>query len=99
MDIGAAQIVLDFYGNTDLKVKKRQIEELCNAIKKKYNVSILEADAFDDFERCVIGFAAVIPATWKKQRSEDFIQAICKDIDETAFARVVSTEWDLIGFA
>jgi hypothetical protein len=57
---------------------------------------MLEVADFDDLERCVIGFAAVLPENWKAQRAGDFVQNICKTIDETAFARVTVEDWDIL---
>ncbi len=96
MLIGAGRIVLDFYGNTDVASKRRQLEELCADLRKRFNVSALEVADFDDPERCVIGFAAVIPENWKTISAEHFVEKICQTIDETAFARVMVEDWDLL---
>jgi len=63
---------------------------------KKFNISILEVADFDDPERCVIGFAAVIPETWKAISARSLIEKICQTIDQTAFARVVVEDWDFL---
>lgn len=96
MWIGAGRIVLDYYQNDNLAEKARQLDELCKDLKKHFNVSILEIGEFDQPERCVIGFAAVMPETWREAACKSFIQKITKTIDERAFARVVADEWDLI---
>ncbi len=96
MLIGVGRIVLDFYNNDNLALKHRQLEELCHDLRKKYNLSALEVADFDDPERCVIGFAAVIPETWKTHSAKGFIEKICKTIDDTAFARVTVEDWDLL---
>jgi uncharacterized protein YlxP (DUF503 family) len=96
MLIGAGRIVLDFYNNTHTAKKHRQLDELCADLRKKFNISILEVADFDDPERCVIGFAAVIPENWKQQSARDFIEKICKTLDETSFARVMVEDWDFL---
>jgi uncharacterized protein YlxP (DUF503 family) len=96
MLIGVGRIVLDFYNNDKVAVKHRQLEELCADLRKKFNVSALEVADFDDPERCVIGFAAVIPETWKTQSAQSLVEKICQTIDETAFARVMVEDWDLL---
>lgn len=96
MQIGVGRIVLDFYNNTDVALKHRQLEELCNDIRRKFNVSILEIADFDDPERCVIGFAAVIPETWQAKSASSFIEKICETIDKTSFARVISEDRDFL---
>jgi uncharacterized protein YlxP (DUF503 family) len=96
MLIGVGRIVLDFYNNTSTTAKHRQLEEFCVDLRKKYNISILEVADFDDPERCVIGFAAVIPENWKSISAQNFVEKICKTIDETSFARVMVEDWDLL---
>lgn len=96
MLVGAARIVLDFYGNDDAAKKRRQLEELCQELRKKFNVSALEVADFDDPERCVIGFAAVIPENWKTSSARSLMEKICNTIDEKAFARVTVEDWDLL---
>lgn len=95
MWIGAARIVLDFYNNEKAAVKRKALESLCKDLRKTYNISILEIADFDDPERCVIGFAVVMPQHWNERSSRAFIDKICKTIDETAFARVSSIEPEL----
>jgi len=96
MWVGVGRIVLDFYNNDNVALKRRQLEELCVDIRKKFNVSALEVADFDDPERCVIGFAAVIPENWKTSSAKGLVEKICKTIDETAFARVMVEDWDLL---
>ena len=96
MLIGAGRIVLDFYNNDNLAVKHRQLEELCVDLRRKFNLSALEVADFDDPERCVIGFAAVIPENWKTSSAKGLMEKICKTIDSTAFARVMVEDWDLL---
>ncbi|MGK5083373.1 DUF503 family protein [Bdellovibrionota bacterium FG-1] len=90
------RIVLDFYNNTDPALKHRQLDELCMDLRKKFNISALEVADFDDRERCVIGFAAVIPENWKAQSAQSLVDKICEMIDKTAFARVMVEDCDLL---
>ena len=96
MLVGTARIVLDFYNNDNLALKHRKLDELCHDLRRKFNISILEVADFDDLERCVIGFAAVIPESWKTVSAESLMEKICKEIDETSFARVMVEDWDLL---
>lgn len=96
MLIGAARIVLDFYNNENVALKRRQLAELCEDVRRKFNVSALEVADFDDPERCVIGFAAVIPESWKPKSAESLMEKICQTIDQTAFARVTVEDWELL---
>ncbi|MBL7715396.1 MAG: DUF503 family protein [Bdellovibrionales bacterium] len=96
MWIGVGRIVLDFFGNLNVSKKRKNVEDLCVDLRKRYNVSCLEVASFDDPERCVIGFSAVIPENWKTVSAEDFVKKICETIDTEAFARVVVEDWDLL---
>ena len=96
MLIGTGRIVLDFYNNTDVPKKRKLLEGLCADLRKKYNVSALEVADFEDEERCVIGFAAVIPENWKTPSARSFVEKIAKEIDETAFARVTVEDLELL---
>lgn len=96
MTIGVGKIVLDFYNNEKSALKQKKLKELCDDLRKKFNLSALEIEDFDDPERCVIGFAAVIPTHWKTSSARQFLEKICKTIDEAAFARVTSEDVDIL---
>lgn len=96
MLVGVGRIVLDFYNNDNLALKHRKLEELCSDLRRKFNVSALEAGDFEDPEKCVIGFAAVIPENWKTKSAQSLVEKICETIDKTAFARVTVEDWDLL---
>jgi uncharacterized protein YlxP (DUF503 family) len=96
MLVGAARITLDFYNNDKVSVKQRELEKLCKELRRKFNVSALEIAEFDDPEKCVIGFAAVIPENWNTSSAKSFMDKVCKTIDETSVARVVDEDWDLL---
>ena len=96
MLVGVGRIVLDFYDNQDVKIKRREIENLCKSLKRKFNISIMEVGEFEDPEICAVGFAVVIPENWKKSSAKSFIETILKTIDESAFTRVTIEDWDLL---
>ncbi len=96
MYIAVGRIVLDFYNNEKSAKKNKLLEELCADLRKKFNLSALEVADFDDPERCVIGFAAVIPETWKTSSARGFLDKITAEIDQTAFARVMVEDTDLL---
>ena len=98
MLIGVGRIVLDFYNNDNVALKRRQLDELCQELRKKLNISALEVADFEDPERCVIGISAVIPENWKTVSANTFMEKVFKTLDETAFARVTVEDWDLLSF-
>jgi uncharacterized protein YlxP (DUF503 family) len=95
MWIGVGRIVLDFYNNDSLKKKRNAMESLCKDLRKTFNLSALEVSEIEDLEKCVLGFAAVMPEAWKEKSAHDFIKKICGEIDNTAFARVSVEDCEL----
>lgn len=96
MMVGTGRIVLDFYNNTEAPKKRRLLEEFCVDLRKKFNISAMEVADFDDPERCVIGFAAVIPESWKMPTAQRLVEKIASEIDKTAFARVTVEDLELL---
>jgi uncharacterized protein YlxP (DUF503 family) len=96
MLIGVGRIVLDFYNNTEAHKKRKQLDELCHDLRKKFNISAMEVADFDDPERCVIGFAVVIPESWKAPAAKNLVDKVCETIDQTAFARVTVEDTDIL---
>lgn len=95
MWIGLGRLVLDYYGNQSLSDKKNNIESMCKDFRRKFNLSMLEVADFDELERCVVGFAAVMPETWREEKARDFIAKMVEEIDRAAFARVTVEDWDI----
>ncbi len=100
MLIGVGRIVLDFYNNEKASLKHQKLKELCADLRKKFNVSALEVADFADAERCVIGFAAVFPESSEQGQNEKdalaLVDRICREIDQTSFARVTVEDTDLL---
>jgi len=96
MEIGVARIVLEYFGNQNVSRKRKEMTSLCEDLRRKFNVSATEVAAFDDPERCVLGFAVVIPENWKSVSAQALVEKICEEIDTTAFARVTVEDWDLL---
>ena len=96
MWIGAGRLVLNFYNNTELKLKKRQLESLFKELRKKHsNLSLLEVEDEDDPERCVIGFSIVMPSEWREVGARAFVQKVIGTVDEISFARIDTDLWDV----
>ena len=83
--IGGAKLVLDFYGNNEVRINRAQLESLFKVVKRKENLSIAEVSDFDDPERCVVGLSLVAPSE-KSARNQ--LDRVLKLIDASAFARV-----------
>jgi len=96
MLIAVGRIVMEFYNNDQVALKRKNLDDLCKTIRHQFNISILEVADWEDPEKCVIGFAAIIPENWKTQSAHQFIEKICKTIDQTSFARVMIEDCDLL---
>ena len=96
MLLGAGILILDFFNNTDLALKQRQLAALCADVKKQFNISIAEIEVNDDPERGVLGFSIVIPNTWKSVSAEATLKRICELVDQTAPARLTLEDWNII---
>ncbi len=86
MIVASARVILDFYGNQNLKKKRDELEALFKETKRKFNISILEVEDFDDYERCVFG-VALVACDEKGARSG--LRKLLEHIDASSFARVV----------
>jgi uncharacterized protein YlxP (DUF503 family) len=98
MWVGVGKIILDFYNNEKVSIKQRALEKLCKDIRREFNVSALEVEDFDDLERCVIGFSAVLPQTWNEVKVQKYLEKVCKKIDATSVARVTTEDTDFFKF-
>lgn len=96
MTVGVGQIVLDYFNNDSMKLKRKYIDDLSKELKQKFDLSVVEIDDIEDPERIVIGFAAVIPNHWRKIAANNFLESICKYVDEKSVARVISEDFEIL---
>ena len=96
MFIAASRIVLDFWGNEELRDKKKLIDTLSQQLYAEYALNLTEVDAFDDLERCVLGLSF---CSSDRETARIKLDQILKFIDEKSAARVVSEEKDFIKFS
>lgn len=96
MRVAVGKIYLDFYNNEKVSEKTRILEDLCKSLRKKFNISILEIDEFDNPEKGVIGFSLVFPESWKSLQMSKTTEKVCKTIDQLAAARVVLEDCGLL---
>jgi uncharacterized protein YlxP (DUF503 family) len=74
---GSAELFLPYCES--LKEKRKHIQSITARIRKRFNVSITEADYHDLWQRSVLGFAAVCSSN----AEADFIlQAISETIEQ-----------------
>jgi uncharacterized protein YlxP (DUF503 family) len=95
MWIAASRLVLDDYGNEELKRKRRELKALIETVRKEFNVSLLEVAEFSDTERGVLGLTLVAGT---ERGAREAVAKVLARIDALAFARVVSEETDVSEF-
>lgn len=95
MFVAAGKVILDFYGNQNIREKRNNMAELLKELHKGFNVSATEIADFDDTERCVIGLAL---SAGTEHGARSAMKKVLEHIDTTAFARVVVEDTDFFGY-
>lgn len=96
MFVAAMKMVLDFYGNDEVSVKRREIHAFALLFHRKFeDVSLVEVADFDDPERIVLGLSFVCA---QQKRGEDRLLAIRDWIDAHSFARVTMEDRQVLPF-
>lgn len=95
MWVAAGKIILDFYGNQNIKQKRHHMAELLEDMHKQFNVSATEVADFDDLERCVIGVAL---SAGTEQGARAAMKKLMEHVDTNAFARVMVEDTDFFGY-
>jgi len=95
MYVSAGKVILDFYGNQELKTKRRNLEELLHDLRSHFNLSANEVADFDDLERCVLGLAL---CAGSEKGAQTAMKKVLDHIDSTSFARVVVEDVDTFAF-
>ena len=96
MMVGVGRLILDYYQNDSMKLKHKNLESIVVELKRKFNISVLEIEDFEDPEKCVFGFSVVIPSTWERKSAENFLERICKSVDEISEARLTYEDCKII---
>lgn len=95
MFVSAGKVILDFYGNQNIKQKRHEMAELLDDLHKQFNISATEVADFDDLERCVIGLSLTAGT---EQGARSAMKRVLEYIDTSAFARVVVEDTDVFGY-
>ena len=86
MFVSSGRIILDFYGNQNVKKKRSEMESLTKELHRKFNLSVKEIEDFDDPERCVLGIALVGST---QNGAQNAVASVLQFIDTNSFARMV----------
>lgn len=95
MWIAAGKVILDFWGNQNIKEKRHRMADLIADVHKQFNASAVEVSDFDDLEKCVIGLSLTAGT---EQGARSAMKKLLEHIDSTAFARVVVEDTDIFAY-
>lgn len=95
MWVGCLRVVLELFNNDNQRLKHSTLEELSKDLRRKYKLSALEVDHFDDPEKCVLGIAVVMRADWQESKCFDFLEKISQTLDEISPARALTVSKEL----
>ncbi len=93
MVVGAARIELHIDGARSLKQKRGVVRSLLRRVANRFEVSVAEVEAQDNWQRAVVGVALVGIAAPIVQRRMDHIIAF---IEDQHLAEVVDTEIEVL---
>ena len=92
MHVGICTLHLRLAGSHSLKEKRRVIKSIKDRIKNKFNVSIAEVDALDNWQLAIIGVACV-------SNDSGFTNSVLSDvvnfIDDLRLAEIVDYEIEI----
>jgi len=93
MIVGLCTIELRLNWSNSLKDKRREIKSLINRVKAKFNVSIAETAAHDEWRRAVLGFAAV---SCERRHIDSIMTEVISFIEQNTEAEMVSCKSEII---
>lgn len=92
MHVGICTLHLRLAGSHSLKEKRRVVKSIKDRIKNKFNVSIAEVDALDNWQLAVIGVACI-------SNDSGFINSVLSNvvnfIDDMRLAEIVDYEIEI----
>lgn len=89
MIVASAKIILDFWGNEDLKEKRRLIETLSDKLERQHRLYLTEVGSFADLEKCEIALAF---CSVDLENAQKHMQKLLEFVDKNSAARVVSED-------
>jgi uncharacterized protein YlxP (DUF503 family) len=95
MYVAVARVVFDFYGNAEIRQKRRVLKDLILELHKDFNVSVTQVDDFEDVERGVLGVTAVAAS---ETGARSVVKRALDHLDSVSPARVVHEDTDIFGY-
>jgi uncharacterized protein YlxP (DUF503 family) len=91
MVIAAAKVILDFWGNEEIRDKKKLIETLSEKLDHAHHIKLTEVGSFENLERCELGLCF---CSSEMEPAQKRMKQILEFIDTNSAARVVVEDSD-----
>lgn len=89
MIVRAVQIKLSIAPAASLKDKRRIVRSIVDRVRHRYNVSIAEIDALDDYNMAVLGLTCVSNSS---RHAGEMLDEVIRFIDMGSEAEIISVE-------
>lgn len=93
MIIGLCSIELRLDWSNSLKDKRSEIKSLIAKIRSKFNASVSEVDAQDEWRRAVLGLAVV---TTESRHADTMINEIVSYVERNTEGEVISVHTEIL---
>jgi uncharacterized protein YlxP (DUF503 family) len=94
MIVGVSRIEIFFPENHSLKDKRQAIKKIVEKTRARFNISIMEVDPSNLWQRASIGFSVI---GVKQDHVNSAIENVCEYIESLYVGQVINTRTEIIG--
>jgi uncharacterized protein len=94
MIVGVSRIEIFFPENHSLKDKRQAIKKIVEKTRARFNISIMEVDPSNLWQRASIGFSVI---GVKQDHVNSAIENVCEYIESLYVGEVINTKTEIIG--
>jgi uncharacterized protein YlxP (DUF503 family) len=94
MIVGVSRIEIFFPENHSLKDKRQAIKKIVEKTRARFNISIMEVDPSNLWQRASIGFSVI---GVKQDHVNSAIENVCEYIESLYVGEIISTRTEIIG--
>jgi uncharacterized protein len=93
MVVGISSIELYFSETHSLKDKRQAIRKIVDKTRTKFNISIMEVEQSNLWQRASVGFAVV---GVKKDHVNSAIESVCEYVESLYIGEIINTRTEII---
>ena len=93
MVVGISSIELYFSETHSLKDKRQAIRKIVDKTRTKFNISIMEVEPSNLWQRASVGFAVV---GVKKDHVNSAIESVCEYVESLYIGEIINTRTEII---